>query len=655
MRAFAVLTFLAVALDARAVEYGCEPAPAVAPAISRVQSLRDGGGARDDLKTQARQILEVAVRSHPDDVFANLEYLFWHRAKGHDDVIARYRAAMQQRAGDRRYQLFYAASLIGTNTPEALRRLTELASPDFPYPYLLIGQIRSYQKFEDKAALTANLVRFVSACPSYLRAYELLGFAGIGEELGSVAVQLRTQLAGRSDREAVMAYRWLWRMEFRVTPPAGHAALRTRVEEDVTALNLRPTADDLVAVVTLREAYRLTKNDVGLKSLPVIETDHPVFAADRQWRKDHPVPAKNATLEEIRTYYAALAEAARTWISKWPEQVLPYTSLLRALEHQPAPEAEIVAAGEQLIAVSHKHSESGRPAVIEVARVYVSQGIKLAEVPAMIEAGLREAETSRPAPEYDFFDDRNYRLNEETRLGSRIQARSVQFDWSVRTSKLDTAGDALSAMRGDLDALVAVTTQKGFAGYLDSQYWTKMAQLADLQGRRSDADEYRRAAENARNPATPVQSAAGRSTLEGKPLPPLRLTGLDGRVWTSADLDGKVAVLNVWATWCRPCVEELAELQKLHQVTKGRSNVVILSLNVDSNPGVVQPFVDGRSWTFPVLLAHDYVNRILPDLSIPRTWIVQSGVVRSEDIGFNADAWIKRMLERLDREGAGTN
>ena len=494
MRAFPVCAFFVVALDVKAADYGCEPAAEVAPALSRVQLIRDGGGAGDDLQTQARQILDVAVRSHPDDVFANLEYLFWHREKGHDDVIARYRTAMQQHLGDRRYQLFYAASLIGTNTPEALRRLTELASADFPYPYLLIGQIRSYQKFEDKAALTANLVRFVDACPSYLRGYELLGFAGVGDELGPVAIRLRKLLAGRSDTEAVRAYRWLWRMEFRVTPPAGHPPLRTRVEEDVAALKLRPTAEDPVAVDTLREAYRITKNEVGLKSLPPRQTDPPVYVVDRQWRKDHPTPAKDATPEEIRTYYVGLADAARTWIAKWPDQVLPYTALLRALEHQPAPEAEIVAAGEQLIAVTRRRAELGRPAVIEVARVYVSRGIKLAEIPSMIDTGLREAEAIRRSPEYDFFDDRNSRLNEEDRLASRIHARSVQFDWSVRTSKLDTAHEALAAMRSDVDALFAITTQKGVAKYLDSQYWTKMAQLADLQGRRADADEYRRAA-----------------------------------------------------------------------------------------------------------------------------------------------------------------
>ena len=646
MRAFAALTFLMMALDARAVEYGCEPAPAVAPAIARVQALRDRGGARDDLTAQARQILEAAVRSHPGDVFANLEYLFWHREKGHDDIIARYRSAMQQHAGDRRRQLFYAASLMGTNTPEALRRLTELATPDFPYPYLLIGQIRSYQKFEDKAALTANLVRFVNACPSYLRAYELLGFAGIGEELGPVATRLRKVLAGRSDREAVRAYRWLWPMEFRVTPPAQHTALRKKVDEDLAALKLRPVADDPVAVATLREAYRITKNEAGLKSLPVVETDHPVYAADRQWRKDHAMPAKDAPPEQIRTYYAALAQAARTWISKWPDQTLPYTSLLRALELQQAPEDEIVAAGEQLIAQFPR-----TPAVIEVARVYVSRGIELAKVPSMIEARLREAETLRRVPEYDFFDDRNHRLNEEARFGARIQARIVQFDWSVRTSKLDNARQALGAMRNAVDALFTVTTQTGYALYLDAQYWTKMAQLADVEGRRADADEYRRAAENAKTPPARAQSAAGRSAIEGKPLPAMRLTGLDGRMWTFADLEGKIAVLNVWATWCRPCVEELVEFQKLHDVAKGRSNVVVLSLNVDANPGVVQPFLEGRSWTFPVLLAHDYVNRILPDLSIPRTWIVESGVVRKEDIGFNADGWMKRMLGRLGGEG----
>ncbi|MCP5071326.1 MAG: hypothetical protein GY946_32600, partial [bacterium] len=189
---------------------------------------------------KARELMADVVSRYPEDVFANLRYLFLFLEKGHEDVIARYRSALETHPDDPRYALFYAASLIGSDTPEALRRLTALTTEtDFPYPYLLIGRIRSYEAFKDHAALSANLIRFVKACPAYLPAYELLAFAGSGEELEPVAERLRELLSGRSDREALAAYRWLWPIEFRVAPVSEHEALRVRVEEDLAFLRGR--------------------------------------------------------------------------------------------------------------------------------------------------------------------------------------------------------------------------------------------------------------------------------------------------------------------------------------------------------------------------------------------------------------------------------
>jgi thiol-disulfide isomerase/thioredoxin len=141
----------------------------------------------------------------------------------------------------------------------------------------------------------------------------------------------------------------------------------------------------------------------------------------------------------------------------------------------------------------------------------------------------------------------------------------------------------------------------------------------------------------------------GSASATGKTLPPFRLTGIDGRAWTESDLHGKVAVMNVWATWCGPCIQELPHVQKLYEMLKDRPNVLLVSLNVDGNAGFVAPFLKGRGLNFPVLLAKEYVDRILPEMGIPRNWIVESGVVRSEDVGFdNPEAWMKHMLATLD-------
>ena len=124
---------------------------------------------------------------------------------------------------------------------------------------------------------------------------------------------------------------------------------------------------------------------------------------------------------------------------------------------------------------------------------------------------------------------------------------------------------------------------------------------------------------------------------------------MDGRVWTAADLNGKVAVMNLWATWCAPCVEELPHFQKLYEALKDNPNVVVMAVNVDNNPGVVGPFLKGRSYTFPVVLAHDWANQLIPEMGIPRNWIVSSGAIRSEQIGFSEpEKWLRDMLARVD-------
>ena len=62
-------------------------------------------------------------------------------------------------------------------------------------------------------------------------------------------------------------------------------------------------------------------------------------------------------------------------------------------------------------------------------------------------------------------------------------------------------------------------------------------------------------------------------------LAEFELTDLDGRKWSTADLKGKVALINLWATWCGPCREELPYVQKLREKMKDRKDVVILEVD----------------------------------------------------------------------------
>jgi thiol-disulfide isomerase/thioredoxin len=132
------------------------------------------------------------------------------------------------------------------------------------------------------------------------------------------------------------------------------------------------------------------------------------------------------------------------------------------------------------------------------------------------------------------------------------------------------------------------------------------------------------------------------------------LRDLNGRVWKLADLKGKVAFVNLWASWCGPCREELPYVEKLHESLKGREDTVVLSLNVDDEPDKARKYAAEHKLTIPVVMAADYVRKeIGPAISIPRSWIVgPDGMLTAEHKGFDprqTEGWVEAARQEIER------
>jgi cytochrome c biogenesis protein CcmG, thiol:disulfide interchange protein DsbE len=102
-----------------------------------------------------------------------------------------------------------------------------------------------------------------------------------------------------------------------------------------------------------------------------------------------------------------------------------------------------------------------------------------------------------------------------------------------------------------------------------------------------------------RSPLTP---ATATDSAVGSTMPAYKAELLDGKPFDIAAERGNVVFLNLWATWCGPCRQEIPELQKLHnEYAEQGFKVVGVSLD-ESGKETVQQFVTENSMTYPIAL-----------------------------------------------------
>jgi peroxiredoxin len=107
------------------------------------------------------------------------------------------------------------------------------------------------------------------------------------------------------------------------------------------------------------------------------------------------------------------------------------------------------------------------------------------------------------------------------------------------------------------------------------------------------------------------------------PAPDLSLTDLDGRPVSLADYRGKVVLVNLWATWCPPCKEEMPALETFYRKHAGDGFAIVAVNDGDPTSDVVQ-FVKDYKLTFPVWLDPTYIatEKAFKTMNLPSSFVI---------------------------------
>ncbi len=120
----------------------------------------------------------------------------------------------------------------------------------------------------------------------------------------------------------------------------------------------------------------------------------------------------------------------------------------------------------------------------------------------------------------------------------------------------------------------------------------------------------------------------------GHPAPDFSLTALDGREIRLRDLRGKVVFVNLWATWCPPCREEMPSMVRLYGRFRNQG-LEILAVSEDADVEEVRRFARAYNVQFPILMDREKtVYQLYRATGVPETHLVnKEGVLEASRIG----------------------
>ena len=124
------------------------------------------------------------------------------------------------------------------------------------------------------------------------------------------------------------------------------------------------------------------------------------------------------------------------------------------------------------------------------------------------------------------------------------------------------------------------------------------------------------------------------------------LPDLDGKTRSLSEFRGKWVLVNYWATWCPPCLEELPDLEVFHNAHKDR-DAVVLGVNLEEVPlQRLRAFVEEQFLSFPILRSKPAQRTPLgPVPALPTSYLISpQGEVVARQVGMVSGEMIEKFI-----------
>jgi thiol-disulfide isomerase/thioredoxin len=582
----------------------------------------------------------------------------------------------------------------GKDTGESIRlfEIAKAKAANFPWPARELAGLYFSGKHADPAKAKQNLEAFFASCPTSTDGYAqflLNRDPSLQQKVKlATAVSLRARLENETDPRRLKDFERLWSLEFQTRPPKEHDALRAQVARDLERLEkLNPGGDAPWQALLIhgykqsgasKESITTMEDGLLLKFPHSSEAYH--IVRDR-WDAAHKEPSDQTDAPAWERYEREYENAASGWIRDYPNDAWVQRFLwFDTVEyHKSLSEKDGVAAVDHFVESVKDFEPWGIWNYFPAAAQFL---IERGWQPRRALDLLKQARTSIDRDRNRDRDDDNLTEDELRQREDWQKQQDLQLNGLMLKAAMEARlPDEAIQLRSSIEAPPPKDNK------LQSQYWWNRARLEAIQNHGQDALAHYQLAlgtrtdlpkpshgslrddltEEARTlwkaqggtdaawdiwskPASgrTEQLAEGGWVAPMKVAPNFELQDLSGKTWRLKDLAGRAVLINVWATWCGPCQAELPQLEEFYEKVKNRSDVQVLTFNIDEDLGLVAPYLKEKGYTFPVLPA--FSAGVLSDFGVPQNWVVDPhGIWRWKQSGYADEGYADFEKEMLDR------